>query len=458
LQKQKKQVEDVKANHIKQAFKILDQRNMGYVSRTAIMNIISILNADYDEIRKITENDANIMFALLDQDGSETIDLKEFYNFGTVILLQFKDFSRRTWFEYTFPTISCTSYYQRFGSIIQSEAFETAIDFAAIAQCIVVLIQSFPDLAGHEEIVASGMIEGTWEFMEGIFTLIYVLEMSVKIMVLGWDRYTSSLRHVFDGFITVVAFVTTMIVYYPNDFNNPKMIQVVMVLRIFRIVRLFMVMKSFRLFCRTFVGILPSVGKMIVLLFCIMYVFSAIGMHFFGGLVTRDPENVLSYLLKGTEFADNLYWANNFNDLLSGMNVIFNHLVGNNWDAMESGILAVTQTKESRWFFFAFYVVGVILVNNLVISLSIDAFIIELEDKDQDQDAGISNKISFRGKRLIFDANRLTREHDLSGCFEAHLSTEIHSVREKKKILANLFKDRGYNFINLEMCPSPARK
>merc|ERR1719491_2345869 len=114
---------------------------------------------------------------------------------------------------------------------------------------------------------------------------------------------------------------------------------------------------------------------------------------------------------------------------------------------MESGILAVTKTKESRWFFFSFYVVGVILVNNLVISLSIDTFINELEDKNQN--ARISNKMSFIGKRLVFNANTLTRRNDdLSGSYEAYLSTENHSSREKKKILADLFNDREYTFLN----------
>jgi len=437
-----KQIEDVKADCIEQAFNILDKENTGSIPRTSMMSVFLILNEDYDEIRTIPENDAELMFALLDQSGSDCIDLKEFQNFGIVLLLEFKDYSKTTWFENKFPTFSSTSSYHRFSNIIQSETFETAIDFVIIANCIVVLIQSYPELLGHEVVTNNVMIQGGWEVMEVIFTLLYVLEMIAKIVVLGWDRYSSSLRHVFDGLITVLCLSTIIVVYYPNECNNPVIIQVVLVLRIFRIVRLFMVMESFQIIGRTFVAILPSAGRAIVLLFCIMYVFSAIGMQFFGGLINRDPENSVSYLLEGTDFAGALYWANNFNDLLSGINVIFNLLVINNWNEMESGILAVSQTKQSRWFFFTFYIFGVILVNNLVIALSIDTFNNELED---DSKNGKNKKFSFLGKRLVFDANKLSKGNfNLSGNYEANLYTEHMTVREEKEILVDLFDDRGY--------------
>ena len=51
LTKTKKEIGDVKANYLKRAFEALDQKNTGRISRTVIMNIISILNAKYDEIR-----------------------------------------------------------------------------------------------------------------------------------------------------------------------------------------------------------------------------------------------------------------------------------------------------------------------------------------------------------------------------------------------------------------------
>ena len=50
---------------------------------------------------------------------------------------------------------------------------------------------------------------------------------------------------------------------------------------------------------KTFLGILPSVGRVAALLFCAVYMFSGtIGLHFFGGLITREPNNATSYLVR----------------------------------------------------------------------------------------------------------------------------------------------------------------
>lgn len=49
---------------------------------------------------------------------------------------------------------------------------------------------------------------------------------------------------------------------------------------------------------------------------------------------TPDPENPLSEVLLSTDFAINDYWGNNFNDMISAMNVMFNLLIVNNVSAL----------------------------------------------------------------------------------------------------------------------------
>ena len=95
-------------------------------------------------------------------------------------------------------------------------------------------------------------------------------------------------------------------------------------------------------------------------------------------MITRDPHNLLSAALLHTDFSDNNYWANNFNDMFSAMNVLFNLLVINNWTQCEAGFEAVTGTKWVRLFFLSFHLFGVILVNNLVVAFIISSFLEQL--------------------------------------------------------------------------------
>ena len=65
--------------------------------------------------------------------------------------------------------------------------------------------------------------------------------------------------------------------------------------------------------------------------------------------------------------------------MMSGMNVLFNLLVINNWTECEVGFEAVTGGKWVRFFFLGFHFLGVILVNNLVIAFIINEFFQQLE-------------------------------------------------------------------------------
>ena len=69
-----------------------------------------------------------------------------------------------------------------------------------------------------------------------------------------------------------------------------------------------------------------------------------------------------------------VFWANSFNDMMSGVNVLFNLLVVNNWTTEADGIVAVTETKYSRFYFLAYHIIAVVIVGNIVIASIIDNF------------------------------------------------------------------------------------
>ena len=226
-----------------------------------------------------------------------------FSHFHTkVMLLQFEHYSDYTpTLEYVFG-LEDDETYQRLRQFILSKAFENFIDIVIILNTVVVIVQSYPELTGQgvaqNPKFYSDRTDIYCEYVETAFTVVYTLEMMIKIILLGWKRYTSMARNVFDGFITMLAILATVYVYYPNSFNDPRLIRYIVMARVLRCARLFMTFNPFEAMGRTFLGILPSIGRVVALLFCAVYMFSGIGMHFFGGLITRDPNNDTSYLVR----------------------------------------------------------------------------------------------------------------------------------------------------------------
>jgi hypothetical protein len=128
-------------------------------------------------------------------------------------------------------------------------------------------------------------------------------------------------------------------------------------------------------------------------------------------VITRDPANPLSYvLLQADDFVDNAYWANNFNDMISGMNVLFNLLVVNNWTECEIGFEYVTGGKWVRFFFFFFHLLGVVVINNVVIAFIINAFFQQLKTVADRHgwEEELADEAVITGARAKFRASTIT--------------------------------------------------
>lgn len=197
----------------------------------------------------------------------------------------------------------------------------------------------------------------------------------------------------------------------------------VLTARVLRLLRLLTALESFQLLGKVSAEIIPAATGVCGLLFLMMYFFAALGLNLYGGLITRDPENKVSYLILDTDFSDSEYWANNFNDMLSGMNVLFNLLVVNNWMVCEIGFEAATEAKWARLFFLSFHIMGVILVNNLVIAFVISNFLTQLAIfRENVGTEVVEGEAVIQDRRALFDASQITgTKTSVSGAYIARL-------------------------------------
>lgn len=430
---------------LREAFEIMDVDKTGTIDRETIMTLFRILNNDFPEFPHISSRDAKILYAILDRDGSSVINVNEFLDFGSILLLEFfheKEF--HTLVQTTFPKLYHSQRYQRFVKFVKSNAFETVVDVILVLNAVVVVIQSWPIIIGEQITVDENLLDGSidtyWELCEAIFTLIYCVEAALKILAMGWRSYIEQFKNVFDFSITVFAFVTSAYVYYPNAFSDSRVIRYIVMARVLRLVRLVIALEPFRMIGVITYEIIPYASSVMCLLFCFMYCFAALGVELYGGMVTRDPSNPLSYLMLDNDFSNNDYWGNNFNDMISAFNVLFNLLIVNNWTECELGFEAVTQQKWVRYYFFAFHFVGVILVNNLVVAFFINSYlqqgIILKKRKDK---LVVEGEAVITGREAKFDASTVTGTRtSIVGGFIARIRSN-HAEEDEQDRLRRLF-------------------
>jgi len=363
--------------------------------------------------------------------------LGEFMEFGYIMMFKFQSADIYiTFMEQNFPGIYRTTWFQGLSNILESEKFEVGIEIILVLNAVVVGIQSYPELVGLDAkenyAISNGEIDTIWETFETIFTVIYVAEATLKILVQGWNKYSADVRNIFDFAITIMSIAATAYVYYPNGYYDSRLVRYIVMARVLRLVRLLVSFKSFQLIGKTLRNIIPDASRVFLFLLCMMYAFSAIGMYAFGGMISRDPNNPLSNKLYGTDFAENHYWGNNFNCMLSGMNVCFDLLVINNWTIMSDGIVAVTGSKYSRFFFVVFHILGVIIVNNVVVAFVINSFITEWQQENSQTRSSKGGVVAGERNAMLFDASEVTgTSTSLTGNYVVKVDRHFSGRKEK---------------------------
>jgi len=378
-----KETEERSEKNVLKAFDLLSG-DAPYVGSDDLEAVFVMLNEESPEIPYIFPHEAKLMFALLDRDGNNRISRIEFLCFCDVMRVGFESSDKyKSYVECYYPNIYASSGYQCLCNAVNSTAFERIIDAVIVANAAVVYFQTkallFGDGGRNSSVAESphlddGVIDTVWEYLETAFTVVYVVEMALKVLVLGKRRFLLSTQNTFDAIVVVAAVLATLVVYYPNRYGDSRLIRYIVLTRVIRVSRLLFRFRDFGILWDSFISCLPKVRRVALLLFFVFYYFSVFGMLLFGGLITRDPANPISLRLVGSAFEQNLYWANNFNDMMSGMVVMFELLVINNWPTTSDAITSVSGTKWSRWYFVVFFFIGNTIVGNLVTSSVIESF------------------------------------------------------------------------------------
>ncbi|EQC25885.1 hypothetical protein, variant [Saprolegnia diclina VS20] len=267
------------------------------------------------------------------------------------------------------PRLYYSAPFQKLARLVCDARLDTFVDTLLVINAVVIVLESFPVLNGD----ATVPIETEfcfWERVEGVFSLVYVVEMIVKVLVYGRATYWASLKHRFDAILTIAMATVDIYALSSAYAASRALVQILLVARCLRLCRLILNVQRFRVVCLTWLRLLPLCKHLMLFLASVMYLFAAFGMHLFGG---RISVQVLEAQCPTSPFTTSGYGANNFNDMASGVVLLFELLVVNNWSALADGFVCVT-SQYARWYFVAYYVASVMVLLNLVVATTLDAF------------------------------------------------------------------------------------
>jgi len=245
--------------------------------------------------------------------------------------------------------------------------FDHFMNAMLAANVVWVVLESVVDLNDMPE------PEYFWAF-DLFFSLIYLLEVGLKLSYWSWGEYWSNWDNGFD-FVTTMVLASSGFAFLFLKVGS----HIMRWLNLLRLVRLLKALKNVPAYQEVWSVIermVDTCSDVLAMNFLVIYLWSAAGVQMFGGeLWEGNPR------FKGQELAyfESHYQVYNFNDIPQGMVTLLFFTLGSWLDPIASACMALAEPYTFHWaltgaFLLTFYVASPLLAFNVFTAYSIEVF------------------------------------------------------------------------------------
>jgi two pore calcium channel protein len=325
--------------------------------------------------RSYNEARAKQFFLALDKDQSGSIDMYEFKCLVDAILDEEsyipttpapKVLSSR-WVK---PLYKLFTEGIPFGEDRVLVTWDHFVDGVIVIDVLLVLFQTMKLMNGSGAPVEETLGLGSfWFWVLFAFSLFYFAAVSLKLAVFGFERFWNMkpVQHRFDFLNVYPLFAGEVLCVFLGSSAPGLLLRLVVILHIIRIFRIIQYLPALNYLARFLVKLAPTYYRMGMLLVLLFYMYTTIGVQFFGGLIYKGNP-----ALKGSDFANSDYWAFNFNDFPTGMVTLFCLMMLNNWWVFSAAFVKVAHTKWAILYSISFFIIVNLIVLNILIALILD--------------------------------------------------------------------------------------
>jgi len=327
-------------------------------------------------VRTIPEHNAEIVFKAVDKDGSGMIDEVEFFSICGVIQYDFWTTPEDSPVKTHVPSLWGSPQFQRFKELVHAGHFDTFMTWVLMVNFVLVVCESVYDLNDWEE---TAMMEN----LELTFSLIYVMEVGLKLCVYHWSFYWSFRSNQFDFITTWLLLASASLEELADTASGANVKRYMNILRLLRLLRVLKQLKSLRkvqLMVETICNLVSASKHIMTLLGVVTFFFSMLSVQLWGGILYQSNP-----LLEETEYKEKGLFVLNFNDFGVAFGVWVVSLLCEYVPTFPDAIAKTSAIPGSWLIFLLFYIGGVSIVFELVKAFTIEAFL-ELHKKwDHDE-------------------------------------------------------------------------
>jgi hypothetical protein len=383
-----------------------------------VLLLLEELYTNYTDFKKSkipTGAARELLVEILDVDGDGLITADDFLFFLEVTRIRLSQVQSNTFMDVFFPNVVKSYGFQQLKRIIEYKYYNVVFD-TALSIAIPLNLALNTDDAYHP----------TKSSIAVSFSLInlLILEAMVKITVRGFTNYRRSFRNKVDLFIAGTALIAEICASTYSDVDSVNGFTVIM--RILLMMKLFLYPRNLRYFFEGKKGTMKRFARLLrrifaktvtlgIVFICVAYFFNSIAMVSYGGLIDKSPVHNSQYNdLMYSPYGVQNFFGLNFNDFTSGMITLFACLHVSDFDTIASGFTSTTN-DAAKLFFTMWYVVGVLLMLNILKSFFLGEFLSLFLVSPTEAGAGAATKTENNEGNDDFDDH--DHDHQLNEAF-----------------------------------------
>ncbi|EDO33014.1 predicted protein, partial [Nematostella vectensis] len=276
--------------------------------------------------------------------------------------------------------------------------------FVSIFLAVVLFFVYFFDLVIFANAIFIALDANDYEIL---FLVLFNIEILLKFYTIGFKDFFRGFWNWFD-FLVIGAATLALVIEasFISLQSSQSVLDFLMVLRVLRLAKIIGQVRRFQVIIGTLMQIGPAITTYGAIMFILYYIYAIVGIELFGGLIlkeapTNDNSTVNSTFcgnikLKGSDFYQDRYCSNNFDDILKAMKLLFDLTVVNQWHVITQGFVLVTN-KWARLYFLSFHMICVIVVLNIFVAFILEAFMLEYSISHGKFETVIEKKIEEKG-------------------------------------------------------------
>lgn len=234
-------------------------------------------------------------------------------------------------------------------TLVNSLAFNNLMTLCVLANTIALATEHYG--------MSAKMQQDLWN-VNLAFTIIFAIELVLKVIGLGVKVYFEDSMNFLDAFVVAISLIEYTFMSGSSSYSALRALRIFRAFRVFRVARLFRRMESMGEIMRVISATLSEITYLAILLLLLTIIFALVGMQIFGGKFDFDDDKPRA----------------NFDSFFRAFVTVFQILTLENWqDVLYDGMRS-SAGSGSALYFISWIFIGNYVCLNLFLAILFDSF------------------------------------------------------------------------------------